>query len=236
MRNADLLIEFGRGIWIASGPVLTAAAGFHYPTRMAVIRLTNNELAVWSPVEMSDDLRADLAALGTVRHVLAPNSLHHTFFAEWRQAYPDALFYAAPGLREKRPDIRFDRDLTGDPVTDFGGEIDLVVVRGNRITTEVVFFHHASRTAIFTDLLQNFPAGWFRGWRAVVARLDLMLASEPSVPRKFRLGFTDKRAARSAVAQILTWPSEKVLMAHGEPVTANGQAYLRQAFGWLIAN
>ncbi|HEY8337397.1 MAG TPA: hypothetical protein VIQ05_26670 [Tardiphaga sp.] len=108
------------------------------------------------------------------------------------------------------------------------------MVQGNAITPEVVFFHHGSRTAIFTDLIQQFPANWFSGWRAALAKWDLMLGREPAVPRKFRIAFTDRRAARASVERILAWPAEKVLMAHGAPVTANGQAFLRRVFERLI--
>ncbi len=113
------------------------------------------------------------------------------------------------------------------------GDIVSVTVPGNLITTEVVFFHQRSRTAIFTDLLQNFPPGWFTGWRAVVARLDLMVSPEPQVPRKFRTAFTNRRSARAALAQIREWPVEKVLMAHGTPVENDGAAFIARAFRWL---
>ena len=119
------------------------------------------------------------------------------------------------------------------PAPDWAGQIDQVVVAGNVITRETVFFHKESGTALFTDLLQQLPAGWFSGWRGFIARWDLMVAAEPSVPRKFRLAFTDRNAARAAVDRILAWPVEKVLMAHGTPVDTNGQAVLRRAFGWL---
>jgi hypothetical protein len=62
-----------------------------------------------------------------------------------------------------------------------------------------------------------------------------MLGPEPSVPRKFRVTFTDRQAARASVERILAWPTEKVLMAHGAPVTTDGRAFLRRAFKWLIA-
>jgi hypothetical protein len=108
-----------------------------------------------------------------------------------------------------------------------------VVVPGNLITTEVVFFHARSGTVIFTDLLQNFPAGWFKGWRAVVARLDLMTGPEPSVPRKFRNTFVGRKAARAALHRILAWPIERVLAAHAPPVTQDGRALIARAFKWL---
>lgn len=228
-----MLKEFGRNIWITDGPAITAAAGFHYPTRMAVIRLTNGDLVLWSPTALTDDLRAEIETLGTVRHLVAPNSLHHTFLSEWQRAYPDAEAYAPPGLREKRMDIRFSVDFSDSPIAAWAGEIDHAIIWGNRITTEVVFFHRESGTAIFTDLIQQFPRGWFKGWRALVARLDLMTAAEPVVPRKFRVAFTDRRAARVSLQQILAWPTKNVIIAHGSTITDDGQAFLRRAFRWL---
>lgn len=226
--------EFGREIWIVDGPCV-AVAGFHYPTRMAVIRLSDGSLFIWSPIRLTDALRAAVDAIGRVRHIVAPNSLHHLFLAEWKQAYPDATLYAPPGLRQKRQDIAFDADLGDAPDAAWAGEIDQVVMQGNVITTEVVFFHAASATVLFTDLLQQIPPKLLSGWRAMIARLDLMIGPEPAVPRKFRLAFTKRSAARVALARILAWPAEKVLMAHGTPVEKDARAFLRRAFGWLQA-
>ncbi len=229
-----MLKQFGHEIWIADGSDVVAMAGFRYPTRMVVIRLSGGKLFVWSPIALTDSLRAEIDAFGEVRHLVAPNSLHHLFIDDWKRAYPGARTYAAPGLREKRKDVAFDEDLGNAPLPDCYGEIDHVLVQGNAITSEVVFFHAKSGTVIFTDLIQQFPANWFSGWRAVVAKWDLMLGSEPSVPRKFRVAFTNRRAARAALERILAWPAEKVLMAHGAPVTENGKAFIRRAFRWLM--
>lgn len=227
-----MLTPFGHDIWIADGPHVSVA-GFHYPTRMAAIRLADRSLFIWSPVELTGELRAQVDALGDVRHVVAPNSLHHLFIPEWKQAYPGAKLHAPPGLREKRPDIAFDADLGDAPNAGWAGAIDQVPVAGNRITTEIVFFHAASGTVLFCDLLQQLPAGLFSGWRAIVAKLDLMVGAEPAVPRKFRLAFTGRRAARDSLRHILAWPAEKVLMAHGTPVEADAPDFLRRAFRWL---
>ena len=228
-----MLEPFGEDIWLAGGPI-TAVAGFRYPTRMAVIRLSDGGLFIWSPVALTEPLRAAVDALGEVRHVIAPNSLHHLFLEDWRRAYPAAWLYAAPGLRARRKDIAFDADLADAPAPEWSADIDQVVARGNLITTEVVFFHRRSRTVIFTDLIQHFDPTWFTGWRAVVARLDLMAAPEPQTPRKFRNAFVGRRAARAAVQRILVWPADKVLMAHAAPVRSDGQAFIRRTFQWLL--
>jgi hypothetical protein len=229
-----MLQSFGEEIWLADGPT-TSVAGFRYPTRMAVIRLSGGALFIWSPVPLSEAIRTAVEALGDVRYLIAPNALHHLFLGEWRRAYPAAKVYAPPGLRQRRKDIDFDDDLGDAPAPEWSEEIDQVLVRGNLITTEVVFFHHRSGTAIFTDLIQHFSPTWFTGWRAIVARLDLMTAAEPQVPRKFRNAFVDRRAARAALRRILAWPTRKVLMAHAAPVEDDGQAFIGRAFRWLLA-
>ncbi|MDI4238061.1 DUF4336 domain-containing protein [Bradyrhizobium sp. Arg237L] len=229
-----MLNEFAHEIWTADGPDV-AVAGFHYPTRMAVIRLSDGGLFIWSPIELTDSLRAEVDAAGPVRHIIAPNSLHHLFLPHWKRAYPGAKLYAPPGLRRKREDIVFDADLGSVPSPDWIEEIDQVLMQGNLITTEVVFFHIKSGTVLFTDLLQQIPADRNSGWRAMVAKLDLMVGPEPSVPRKFRVAFTNRRAARKSLDYILAWPAQKVLMAHGTPVEKDARVYLRRAFGWLTA-
>ena len=230
MTNLEI---FGPDIWTAEGPAVTGIAGFRFPTRMAVIRLADGGLFIWSPVALSPALKAEVEALGPVRHLVAPNSLHYMALPEWQQAFPAAKTHAAPGLSSAAPDIAVDAELGDAPPADWASEIDQAVMRGNTITTEVVFFHVKSGTAIFTDLLQQFPDGWFRGWRAIVARLDLMREREPAVPRKFRLAFRDRAAARAGLARVLAWPAEKVLMAHGTPVMEGGGAFLDRAFRWL---
>jgi hypothetical protein len=227
-----MLTPFGPEIWLTDGPEVDVA-GFRYPTRAAIIRLNSGDLFVWSPVALTPPLQAAVDALGPVRHIVPPNSLHHLHLASWCDAYPEATTYAPPGLRQKRPDLTFQSDLGETPDTGWSGEIDQVVIGGNVITTEVVFFHRASGTAIFTDFIQHFPRGWFTGWRGLVAKLDRMTGPEPAVPQKVRITFTDRRKARAALRAILAWPTEKVLMAHGGPVLQDGASFIARAFKWL---
>ena len=225
-----MLQPFGQDIWISDGPAVRVA-GFDYPTRMAVIKCTDGGLFIWSPIHLTGALRAAVDALGSVKFIIAPNHLHHLALGDWGTAYPEAQLHAAPRLETKRKDLVFTATLTDRGPWVAG--IDQVIVLGNAITTEVVFFHKPSKTVLFTDLLQQFPKDFHRGWRGVVARLDLMTGSEPQVPRKFRVAFTDRGAARGAIRCILDWPAKKVIVAHGQPVTSDGQAFLKRAFDWL---
>lgn len=229
---SSVLQQFGDGIWLADGAEV-GVAGFCYPTRAAIIRLSDRGLLVWSPVALSPALRAGVEALGEVQHIVAPNSLHHLFLHDWRDAFPMAKVHAPPGLRRKRPDIAFDADLDDGAASPWADELEQVVIRGNLITTEVVFFHVASRTVLFADLIQHFARGSLSGWRALVARLDLMTELEPQVPRKFRAAFIDRASARASIQRVLAWPADRVVMAHTPPVLNDGQAFLERTFRWL---
>lgn len=227
-----MLHPFGPGIWIHDGPVIDGMAGFHYPTRMAVIQLDGGDLIIWSPTALTDALRSDVIALGPVRHIIAPNALHHMALPDWQTAFPDTLVHAMPGVADKRPEVRFASEIGEAPHLAWAGEVDQVILP-NTIADEVVLFHRQSGTVVFTDLLQNLDRDWFKGWRRIVAKLDLMTESTPQVPRKFRLALRPKPVVRAQVDQILNWPTQRVLMAHGTPVTVHAREFLRQAFAWL---
>lgn len=156
------------------------------------------------------------------------------FLHEWIDAFPNAKVHAAPRLKDKRRDIAFDFELSDNTHPGLCAEIDQVVIWGNLITTEVVFFHKESRTVLFTDLIQHFPQDCFKGWRGMIARLDRMSGTVPAVPNKFRLAFVRRRAARSSIERVLQWPVEKVVFAHGAPVMTGGRAFIESAFSWLL--
>ena len=226
------LSSFGPDIWIAEGPVVPFF-GFPYPTRMVVVRLASGELFVWSPIKLTYELKCATDALGTVRHLVSPNKIHHLFLGEWKRAYPVAKLYAAPGLAKRRRDLAFEEELSDTPQAAWSGEIDQTMMAGSFAMTEIVFFHRRSRTAIFADLIENFAPSWFKGWRRVAARMDGIVSPNPGAPREWRLSFINRSIARNALERILAWEPEQVIVAHGLVVRARGAEFIRNAFRWL---
>jgi len=227
------LRQLGPGIWMADGPV-ASFHGFPYPTRAAVIRLSQGGLFIWSPVALSSMLRGSIDLLGPVHCLVSPNALHRLFLAEWQSAYPAARLYGSPRLRRKRQDLAFAGVLGDAPEPEWAADIDQVVVRGSFALTEIVFFHRSSHTVLFADLIQNFPRDWFKGWLGVAARLGGIVAPDPGTPSDWRASFLNRNAARVALGQILAWPIERVLIAHGDLPAADGAAFVRRAFTWLL--
>jgi len=225
-------VSFGENIWVAEGPVVSFY-GFPYATRMAIIRLTNGQLFVWSPIALNETLRAEVNEFGTVAYLVSPNSIHHLFLGEWKSAYPQAKLYASPSLAKKRRDLAFDATLGDAPEPAWAAEIDQVEMAGSFFLTEIVFFHRVSRTAIFADLIENFPNGWFRGWRGWLARLDGITEADPGAPREWRASFWNRRRARAALRRIVDWHPERVIVAHGTMCRSEATAFIQKAFRWL---
>ena len=96
-------------IWVVDGPNVPFL-GLMVGTRMTVVRL-GGELWIHSPVSITPEMASELDSLGRIRFVIAPNKYHHVFLSEWRANYPEAEFYASPGLKAKRQDISFDGEL-----------------------------------------------------------------------------------------------------------------------------
>lgn len=219
-------------IWIADGPDVSFL-GFPYSTRMVVIRLRGGGLFVYSPIPPDADLLQDIDRLGPVAFLVSPNKIHHLFLGDWKRIYPQALMFASPGLAARRADLTFDGALQEAPDPGWADDIDQVMVHGSFAMTEVAFFHRASRTLIIADLIQRFAPEHFTFWKRQIMRLWGLTAPMGGAPREFRLSFIfGKRKLRRAVAQMLAWQPERILIAHGLNVETDAVAYLKRAFNW----
>lgn len=231
-----MLQSIADSIWIADGPEISFH-GFPYPTRMVVVKLVDG-LWIWSPIEPSADLLADLARLGPVSHLVSPNRLHHLFLSPWRERFPHAHLWGPASTIAKRPDLAFEPALTGEPPAAWRNEIDQAWFRGSPLLDEVAFFHKPSRTAIFGDLVQAFGNDYLRArwkpWQRTVARMSGITARDGAhAPLDLRLSFLNRRPAREAQRKVLKWQPESVIMAHGERQTHGGSAFLKQSLSWL---
>lgn len=227
----------GDEIWIVDGPAIDMRFGptsIPFTTRMTVIRL-GARLWVHSPVTLTAKLQTKMNELGMVQWLIAPNRLHWVHLKAWQDAYPSVRTYAAPGVEMAQAEGGFaiDAVLTDAPPISWVGDIDQVVVPGAYMT-EVVFFHRASRTVIVTDLIENVDPKRVKSWVLRVAMwADGVRAPNGGTPRDLAMTFWPKReAVRRAAAQIVDWPAERIVLAHGEIIEDAAQARLRKAFRW----
>jgi hypothetical protein len=119
------------------------------------------------------DLRNEVDSLGSVRHLVSPNKLHHLYLQEWKAAYPEAQLWGPQSTIEKLPDIKFREALVDSPPAEWLTDIDQAWFRGSFAMDEIVFLHRPSATAIIADLIQTFSDHFLRlNWncqRVIVA-------------------------------------------------------------------
>ncbi len=218
-------------IWVKEGPV--HLAGMHLLTRMTVLRMADG-MFLHSPVEIDDETRAAIEALGPVRAIIAPSTVHHLFVASAQAAFPDAATYGIEGLEEKRDDLHFDGLIADDPPPLWAGQLDQIVI-GNRVMREVDFLHRTTRTLIATDLVENFQDetpgtnAFMRGFMELVG-----MWGHPRPAPELRLLTLHQQAARDQLEKILAWDFDRAIISHGELLDQDPKSAIREAWSWLL--
>ncbi len=218
--------------------VLPGAMGAAVAVRMTVIRLPGGDLLLHSPTRYSPGLKAALAALGPIRHLVAPSIAHWTFLRDWQRACPGVTTWAAPGLRERsqvrRSGVRVDRVLSERAPAEWGDAIELATVPGGFGFHEVALFHRPTRTLLLADLVMNLEPAKVPALLRPVARLFGMLAPAGMPPPYLRATIKLRRAgAKRAASRLLGWRPVRVIFAHGRWFERDGTARLRQSLRWL---
>ena len=205
--------------------------GVEIGTRMTVVRLSDGSLLVHSPIRLTPELEQKLASLGRVEHVLAPNLDHYLFVEAFKQRYPQARFYAAPGVAAKLPDARFDAELAFGQTAALGDGIEQAWFRSNHQLQELVLLHRATHTLITADLAFNIQVTDGLVSKLMLKLNDSYLTFGPS--RVCRAHITEHRMARSDVDAILALKPERAIVAHGEILNAGATAALERGYAWL---
>ncbi len=228
MVDGDPLAPVAEGVWVSSVPV--RILGTRLTATMAVLRLHDGELLLYSPVAMSTERRAAVEALGRVAHLYAPSLYHHRWIGEWAAAFPSARVHAPARLARRRSDLRLDR-AHGPPEPAFAGLIDEVHIDGFRLD-ETVLFYRPARTLVVADLVHNIgrpPHGWTKLYTGMMGFYDRVALS-----RMIRwAAFSDRRAARRSLDAVLALPFEGLIVGHGAPLSVGGRDALAAAYSWL---
>ena len=205
---------------------------------MAVVRLDEGGLWLWSPIALSVEIEKEIRALGPVRHLVSPNKLHHLFLAAWKAKFPDAKLWGTASTVARFGKLEFAGALTDDPPPYWAGQIDQYHFDNSRFLDEVAFFHRKSRTAIVADLSQPFSEAFLKRhwpfWLRWIARRVGMVEGRGYPPVELRLTFRHRAAARAKVRALIDEQPERVVVAHGQIVSSGGADFLRRAFAWLL--
>ncbi|KAH9815703.1 hypothetical protein Tdes44962_MAKER00951 [Teratosphaeria destructans] len=228
--------------------------------RATVVRLASGNLAVFSPVALTDALRRELASFGTgqIRYITALDQEHHIFLEPWHKQWPHATVIAPetlPKYREKQnyfriPDDRwalFRKDSKGRfPVSDeFDREFDVEYVHAHA-NQELVFNHKPSRTLIEADLLFNLPATEqfsrtdVSPTSGIITKLmnTLQSAQGDALWQKrilwYAIAAGDRRGFNASVSKIARWDFDKIIPCHGDVIESDGKGIFDKVMEWHL--
>lgn len=215
-------------LWTSAQPL--RFLGIETGTRMTVARLASGGLFVHSPGPLDPETHAYVDALGPVAAIVSPSLFHHLWAGAWKEAYPEALLCACPGLERKRADLPWDRVLGDEPEALWQGELDQVFFGARSMENEVVFFHRASRSLVCCDIVFNLATHPSHLTRLAAALLG---NRRPGATWLEHVMIRNREAARGQIDRMLAWDIERIVLSHGEMIASDGREVLRRAYDWL---
>lgn len=217
-------------IWSIPGEVKLQVATY-FPCRALVILQPDGRIILHSPVTLSTQDVEDINDIGEVAHIIAPNTFHHMFLPDAINAFPNATVWGAPGLAKKRQDITFDKTLGQDPAP-WSDVMEGIQVQGCPQFNEWVFFHKPTQSLIVTDLIFNMhtPRGW--GTKSILRMAGVYKKTMQS--RLWRTICKDRGASKRSVQQMLSWPFDRLIMAHGDIIESDARAPTEAALHWML--
>ncbi len=225
-----MLLEIADGVWTLEREI-RLTAGLRMPARATFLRLAGDRIFVCSPLEIDDATAREVARIGEVAAIAAPNCVHHLFLKGAAARWPRACVFGPRELQRKAKGVSFEPLEAAAEV--LGDDVAVRRIDGVPAVSEHVFFHAASRTLVVSDLVFN-----VRGPQRLSLRLFLRLFGawdRFGQSRIWRLLAKDRAAASQSVHEVLRWDFDRLVMAHGDIVKSGARPRLEEALGWMLA-
>ncbi|KAI2632913.1 hypothetical protein GGS21DRAFT_147324 [Xylaria nigripes] len=233
--------------------------------RGTIVTMTSGALAVFSPVALTEEIKAKVAeAGGNVRYLIAGDIEHHIFLTQWKTEYPAAMLIGPKGLQEKRKaandpmigkeDFDFVYDETNahsaaisdEFAADF--EVEFVADHPNK---EIVLFYKPEKVLIQADLMFNMPpteqyskvpdaekvGGLFKKFF-----YSLNSTAGPAKNHKRLIWYAISNATKNragfneSVKRIHGWDWITMIPCHGDTIEGTAKEVFSKIFEWHIAS
>lgn len=205
--------------------------GIRLPSRTVVVRLSDGRVMIHSPLAIDDARARAIEAIGEPSLLVAPSCVHFLFLKKAMDRWPSARVLGAPGLEKKVRGLAFEPlPQSGAPEV-LAGDLAVRRVEGFPYIGEHVFFHEKTRTLVCTDLVFNIHEA--RGLGLPIFLRLVGAWKKLAQSRFWRFLARDRAAAAASVADVLAWPFERIVMAHGDVVEADGRDRLASALRWI---
>ena len=190
-------------------------------------------MVVSPPPLIQSDGAAAIDSIGIVRQVVAPNTFHYLYAAEFMARYPDASLLVSPGLLDRVPGLPAAEALGASAPEAWSGELEVALLGPVRGVSEVLFFHLPTGVLVLTDLAFNMTR--------YARRFDRIAWRLAGVPKGFGPSRTarllllrDRAEAARCLSRVSEWPIRQIIVAHGEVVEHDAKARFLEAFGGYL--
>lgn len=231
--------------------------------RATIVRLTSGNLAVFSPVALTEPVKAKLAELGgTVAYIIAPDMEHHIFISTWAKAFPNSHIIGPAGMPEKRAkqndemignetfntvfDGKTKLAQTVTPEFDADFQYEFVDAHPNK---ELVFFYKPDKIMIQADLIFNLPPteqysrvpkGAGPESQGVLARFFSNVQSTAGDAKGMKrlqwhlMSRSDRAGWDESMKRIDAWDFVTMIPCHGDTMEGNGKEVFRKVMDWHL--
>jgi len=158
-------------------------------------------LVIIDPAVMNEYDWIELESIGTPRHVVLTNSDHERISGEFRKRYNAKIY-----IHEKdAPLLKAPPDVTFKNGTMLPGGLETINVNDNKTPGETALFTKRGHGALF---IGDAVIGWPRGELALLPR------------EKYK----DAKKAKDAIAKLLEYDYESLLLGDGEPIATDAKS------------
>jgi len=223
--------------------------------RGTLVKLGTGNVAVFSPVALTPEVKAKVSSMGTLKYIVALDYEHHIFISPWSKEYPQAEVIGMEGLPEKREadpatkGTKFTHVFSASNKHDmrisaeFDDEFSYEYVESHR-NKELVFVHKPSRTLIQADLMFNLPATeqYSKTGESATSGIftkifGAIMNTRGDMIWQRRLVWLSGKADRPAFTEsanvIKSWDYDRVIGCHGDVIETGGKAKVDLLTAWF---
>ncbi|KAK5990987.1 hypothetical protein PT974_09262 [Cladobotryum mycophilum] len=229
--------------------------------RGTLVKLTSGTIAVFSPVALTEPVKAKVAEMGSnLGYIVALDYEHHIFISEWAAQYPNARIIGPEGLPEKRQKAE-DPKIGKEPFAvvftkadkrsikiseEFDTDFDYEYMDGHA-NKEIVFNYRPDKVLIQADLMFNLPAieQYSKVPESEMPHGGLFdkvftgvqsTAGDASWIKRFNwyLGAKDHASYDDSIKVINSWNFTTIIPCHGETIEGNGKEVFCKVFTWHL--
>lgn len=125
--------------------------------RATLVKLQTGNVAVFSPVALTSEVKAKVKALGPIRYIIAPDAEHHLLVDTWAKEFPEAELVGPEGLPEKHAGLKLSHVFTAKVKTDMP-----ITAEFDKEFSSEYFPMHPNKEIVFCELFPPRVHSMFR--------------------------------------------------------------------------